>query len=66
MSSFSQDIMLTMIVKPQLRSMWEENIEDLVWEKFPNSMVFNEPKISLPPLLTNYILKMASFRLHPV
>ena len=58
--------MLTMIVKPQLRSMWEENIEDLVRGMFPNSVVFNEPKISLPSLPTNYILKMASFRLHPV
>ena len=65
-SSFSQDIMLTMIVKPQLRSMWEENIEDLVGGKFPNSVVHNEPKFSLPSLPTHYILKMASFWLHPV
>ena len=53
-------------MKPQLRSMWEENIEDLVRGKFPNSMVLSEPKFSLPSLPTNYILKMASFRLHPV
>ena len=55
-----------MIVKPQIRSMWEENIEDLVQGMFPNSVVFNEPKFSLPSLPTNYFLKMASFRLHPV
>ena len=55
-----------MIVKPQLRSMWEENIEDLVGGKFPDSVVHNEPKFSLPSLPTNYILKMASIWLHPV
>ena len=30
--SFLWVVMLSMSMKPQLRSMWEENIEDLVWE----------------------------------
>ena len=33
--SFPWVIMLIMIMKPQLRSMWEENIEDLVVGKVP-------------------------------
>ena len=37
--SFLWVLMLSMIMKPHLRSMWEENIEDLVRGKFPNSMV---------------------------
>ena len=64
--SFLWVVMPTMIMKPHLRSMWEKNIEDLVWGKFPNYVVFSEPKFSLPSLPTNYILKMASFWLHPV
>ena len=64
--SFLWVVMLIMIMKPHLQSMWEENIEDLVRGKFPNSMVFNEPKISLPSLPTEYSLKNASLRLHPV
>ena len=64
--SFLWVVMLTMIMKPHLWSMREKNIDDLVWGKFPNYVVFSEPKCSLPSLPTNYILKMASFRLHPV
>ena len=37
--SFLWVVMLSMIMKRQLRSMWEENTEDLVREKLPNSMV---------------------------
>ena len=37
--SFLWVVMLIMIMKTHLRSMWEENIEDLVRGKFPNSMV---------------------------
>ena len=37
--SFLWVVMLSMIMKRQLRSMWEENIEDLVRGKFPNFMV---------------------------
>ena len=48
-------VVLIMIMKPHLRSMWEENIEDLVRGKFPNSMVLM-PKFSLPSLPTNYIV----------
>ena len=55
-SSFLWVAMLIMIMKPQLRSMREENIEDLVWGKFPNSVVHDEPEFSLPSLPTNYIL----------
>ena len=55
--------MPTMIMEPHLRSMREKNFEDLVWRKFPNYVVFSEPKFSLPSLPTNYILKIASFRL---
>ena len=54
--SFLWVVMLIMIMKPHLRSMWEENIEDSVWGKFPNYVVFSEPKFSLPSLPTNYIL----------
>ena len=41
--SFRWVVMLSMIMKPQLRSMWEENTEDLVWGKLPNSMVYMNP-----------------------
>ena len=54
--SFLWVVMLSMIMKPQLRSMWEKNIEDLVWGKFPNYVVFKEPKFSCLSLPTNYIL----------
>ena len=37
--SFLWVVMLSMIMKPQLRSMWEENTEDLAREKLPNSVV---------------------------
>ena len=37
--SFLWVVMLSMIMKPQLRSTWEENIEDLVRGKLPNSVV---------------------------
>ena len=53
--SFLWVVMLSMIKKPQLR-LWEENTEDLVWGKFPNYVVFSEPKFSLSSLPTNYIL----------
>ena len=54
--SFLWVVMLSIIMKPQLLSMWEQNIEDLVGGKFPNSVVFSEPKFSLPSLPANYIL----------
>ena len=54
--SFLWVVMLIMIMKPHLQSMWEENIEDLVRGKFPNSMVLMNQKISLPALPTNVIL----------
>ena len=54
--SFLWVVMLSMIMKSQLRSMWEQNIEDLVWGKFPNYVVYSEPKFSLPSLPPNYIL----------
>ena len=53
--SFLWVVMLIMIMKPHLRSTWEENIEDLVRGKFSNSGI-NEPKFSLPSLPTNVIL----------
>ena len=37
--SFLWVVMLSMIMKPQLRSMWEENTEDLVRGKLPNFVV---------------------------
>ena len=37
--SFLWVVMLSMIMKPQLRSMWEENTEDLVRGRLPNSVV---------------------------
>jgi len=57
--------MPTMIMKPHLRSMWEEIIEDLVSGKFPNYVVFSKHKFSLPslPIIS---FKIASFQLHPV
>ena len=58
--------MLTMIMKPQLRSMWEENIEDLVRGKFPKSMVLMNQKIYFRRCWPMWSFKIASFRLHPV
>ena len=54
--SFLWVVMLSMIMKPQLRSMWEQTIEDLVWGKFPNYVVYSEPKFSLLSFPTNNIL----------
>ena len=58
--------MLSMIMKPQLRSMWEENIEDLVWGKFPNSMVLMNQNFYFRRCRPMRSFKIASFRLHPV
>ena len=58
--------MLTMIMKPHLRSMWMENIEDLVWGKFPNSMVLMNQKFHFNHCRPMWSFKIASFRLHPV
>ena len=54
--SFLWVLMLTMIMKPHLQSLREENIEDLVRVKIPNSVVHDELEFSLPSLPTNYIL----------
>ena len=54
--SFLWVVMLIMIMKPHLRSIWEENIEDLVRGKFPNSMVLMNQIFLLPSLPTNVIL----------
>ena len=45
--SFLWVVMLSMIMKSQLRSMWEENTEDLVRGKLPNSMVQMNPNFHL-------------------
>ena len=58
--------MPTMIMKPHLRSMREKNIEDLVWGKFPNYVVFSEPKFHFRHCWPIISFKIASFRLHPV
>ena len=58
--------MLIMIMKPHLQSMWEENIEDLVRGKFPNSMVLMNQKIYFCHCRPMWSFKIASFRLHPV
>ena len=43
--SFLWVVMLSMIMKPQLRSTWVENTEDLVRGKFPNFVVLMNQKI---------------------
>ena len=58
--------MLIMIMKPHLRSMWEENIEDLVRGKFPNSMVLMNQNFHFRRCRPMWSFKIASFRLHPV
>ena len=58
--------MPTMIMKPQLRSMRDKNIEDLVLGKFPISVAFNGPKFSLPRCWPIIFFKMACFRPLPV
>ena len=58
--------MLIMIMKPHLRSMWEENIEDLVRGKFPNSMVLRNQNFHFRRCQPIISFKIASFRLHPV
>ena len=58
--------MRIMIMKPHLRSMWEENIEDLVRGKFPNSMVLMNQIFYFRRCRPMWSFKIASFRLHPV
>lgn len=58
--------MLIMIMKPHLRSMWEENIEDLVRGKFPNSTVLMNQNFHFRRCRPMWSFKIASFRLHPV
>ena len=58
--------MLIMIMKPHLRSMWEENIEDLVRGKFPNSVVLMNQNFHFRRGWPMWSFKIASFRLHPV
>ena len=58
--------MLIMIMKPHLRSMWEENIEDLVRGKFPISMVLMNQNFHFRRCRPMWSFKIASFRLHPV
>ena len=58
--------MLIMIMKPQLQSMWKQNIEDLVQGKFPNCMVLMNQKIYFRCCRPMWSFKIASFRLHPV
>ena len=58
--------MLSMIMKPQLQSMWEENIEDLVRGKFPNSMVLMNQNFHFRCCRPIISFKISSFRLHPV
>ena len=58
--------MLIMIMKPHLRSMWEESIKDLVQGKFPNSMVLMNQKFYFRRCWPMWSFKIASFRLHPV
>ena len=64
--SFLWVVMLFMIMKPHLRSMWEENIEDLVRGKFPNSMVLMNQNFHFRRCRPMWSFKIASFRLHPV
>ena len=58
--------MLIMTMKPHLRSMWEENIEDLVRGKFPNSMVLMNQNFHFRCCRPMWSFKITSFRLHPV
>ena len=58
--------MLIMIMKAHLRSMWEENIEDLVWGKFPNSMILMNQNFHFRRCRPMWYFKIASFRLYPV
>ena len=58
--------MLIMIMKPHLRSMWEENIKDLVRRKFPNSMVLMNRNFHFHHCRPIISFKIVSFRLHPV
>mgnify|MGYP005838768257 CR=1 FL=1 len=58
--------MLIMIMKPHLRSMWVENIEDLVRGKFPNSMVLMNQNFHFRHCRLMWSFKIASFRLHPI
>ena len=58
--------MLSMIMKPQLRSMWEENTEDLVRGKFLDSMVLMNQNFYFCHCRPMWSLKIASFWLHPV
>ena len=58
--------MLIMIMKPHLRSMWEENIEDLIKGKFPNSMVLLNQNFYFHRCRPMWSFKIASFWLHPV
>ena len=58
--------MLIMIMKPHLRSMWEENIEDLVRGKFPNYVVLMNQNFHFRRCRPMWSFKIASFRLHPV
>ena len=58
--------MLIVIMKTHLRSMWEENIEDLVQRKFPNSMVLMNQKFYFRRCRPMWSFKIASFRLHPI
>ena len=58
--------MPTMIMKPHLWSMREENIEDLVQGKFPNSMVLMNQNFHFRRCRPMWSFKIASFRLHPV
>ena len=46
--SFLWVVMLSMIMKPQLRSMWEENTEDFSSGKASKLYGLDEPKFSLP------------------
>ena len=58
--------MRIMIMKPYLQSMWEENVEDLVQGKFPNSVVLMNQKMYFRCCRLMGSFKIASFWLHPV
>ena len=64
--SFLWVVMLSMIIKPLVRSTWEQNIENLVRGKFPNSMVLMNQKFHFRRCRPMWSFKIASFRLHPV
>ena len=53
-------------MKPHLQSTWEENIEDLVRGKFPNSMVLMNQNFHFRRCRPIISFEIASFRLHPV